>query len=312
MTFVNPIELLELQGNEVSSIDSSIIKKSKRRLLAEIELADDPHFNYKGISLTKSDCEHAISQLESGDYVEFYHFIAKTPELNNFLAVGHTGIFSSFKQEGIYKLPEFVNFISPYFSDKFDKSLLKAYQISDYTLLKKIVSIQPLVKQSDMDDLYRSLTTAIKCEIEEVSRLINDIKNNRSIYDEDDVDEVYDWLCSKLCVEKLNLLPQYFQSTRNLCASTIRNLSVNVFNAFDRVDIAQQLLGYALEFNVDELTKQKLTKDYDQIQEIKERREEDARYSLVYEKYGALMKEIRAQIGRIENRGISVSEVVVG
>jgi len=38
MNFINPIEILELQTYLVSEIDSSMIKKAKRKLFADIDL----------------------------------------------------------------------------------------------------------------------------------------------------------------------------------------------------------------------------------------------------------------------------------
>ena len=64
MIFINPIEILELEGYSVGEIDSLLIKKAKRKLFADIELSDDNTFSYKGIPLTKTDCESAIEKLE--------------------------------------------------------------------------------------------------------------------------------------------------------------------------------------------------------------------------------------------------------
>ena len=48
MIFINPIEILELKDKEVSEIDSSIIKKSKRILFADIDLSDCGFYEYNG------------------------------------------------------------------------------------------------------------------------------------------------------------------------------------------------------------------------------------------------------------------------
>ena len=77
MHYINPIEILELNGRDAISIDNSEIKKAKKRLIADIELSEDGHFNYKGQSITKSDCERAILDLENDEKKEFKLKICK-------------------------------------------------------------------------------------------------------------------------------------------------------------------------------------------------------------------------------------------
>jgi len=55
MVYINPIEILELSDTEVQDIDSSLVKKAKRRLFADIDLSDNGHYEYHGQNLTKSD-----------------------------------------------------------------------------------------------------------------------------------------------------------------------------------------------------------------------------------------------------------------
>ena len=71
MSFINPIEILNLKSTDVDSIDNNLIKKAKRVLFADIDLSDNLHIEYKGLSLSKSDCETAINELESKDKIEF-------------------------------------------------------------------------------------------------------------------------------------------------------------------------------------------------------------------------------------------------
>jgi hypothetical protein len=309
MSFINPIEILNLKSTDVGSIDTNLIKKAKRVLFADIDLSDNLHIEYKGLSLSKSDCERVINELESKDKIEFYHFIANNTDLNNFLVTGNENMFSSFRQESIYKLPDFINFISPYFSERYDRALLKAYQNNDTVLLKKILSVNPPIKHSDKDKLYKSITNAIKENISEIDEATRDIKNEESIYDETDIEDVYFWVQETLDTEKINLLPQYFQSTRNQCANSVRNLSVNVFNTFNNAEVAVDLISYALDFDIDGLTKQKLTEDYNQLDEIKDRRDEEARQEPILRKYASFIIEAKPKIEGLKNKTLSVSQV---
>ncbi|MBO9204208.1 MULTISPECIES: hypothetical protein [Niastella] len=309
MRFINPIEILNLQKAEVNNIDSAIIKKAKRILFADIDLSDDHHFEYKGTSLAKSDCEKAINELESNDKIEFYHFIANYSDLNDFLATGKENIFSSFRQESIYQLPEFINLISPWFSEQYDRALFKAYQNNNIDLLNKILSINPPVNHFDKDKLYKSLGATIKESINEIDQATRDIKNEESIYDETNIEEVLFLVQEKLDIDKINTLPQYFQSTRNQCATSIRNLSVNVFNTFNDANVALDLISYALDFDINGISKQSLTEDYNQLNAIKSRRDEEARHEPILRKYASLILDAKSKIEGLKNKTLTVSNL---
>lgn len=70
MTYINPITLLSLE-RDYSSDD---LKKAKRRLKADIELADEGEYNF-----TWSDVEKAINQLNDNQVKEAYHQLSVHP-----------------------------------------------------------------------------------------------------------------------------------------------------------------------------------------------------------------------------------------
>ena len=194
MNFINPIEILSLQNRTVNEIDSSVIRKAKRRIQADIELSDDGHISYNGTNITKSDTERAINELDNQEKIEFYHFIANNKNLNSFLAAGDEKFFSQFRQESIYKLPSFVNFVSPYFTEKYDRALFKAFQNNDETTFKKIISVPPLVSEIDKDKAFKSVSNSIRERIKEVDQTTRNIKNEESSYDDDDIDDAFEWV----------------------------------------------------------------------------------------------------------------------
>ena len=169
MIFINPIEILELKDKEVNEIDSSIIKKSKRRLFADIDLSDSGFYEYKGQKLTKSDCERAIEELEDKNKLEFYSHLSTNLELNKFLANGSNELLNNLKQESIYKLPEFVDFISPFFSSKIDQILLKSFQNKDLELFSSALRAEYLISKNDLNKLSKSETECVSLSIVVIS-----------------------------------------------------------------------------------------------------------------------------------------------
>jgi hypothetical protein len=151
--YVNPIEILGLSNaTDITSIDNEIVKKAKRKLFADIDLSDNGVFEYYGLQLTKGNCEKAIDELTNNEFKEFYLYLANNKPLNEFLANGKEVIFKNFKQDSIFKLPEFVKFISPYFAPKFDKALLTAFENDNADLTKAILNTSSLIAQTSLFD----------------------------------------------------------------------------------------------------------------------------------------------------------------
>lgn len=151
--YINPIELLNLDTDILSGVDSSTIRKAKKTLLAEIELSDTDTVIHNGIELTKSDCLRVIDDLDNKDKKDFHLFIYQNTDLNIFLTTGDLTFFKTYKTESIYKLPEFIDFISPYFSVQYAMGLSRNFKTNDFNNVKAILSIKPIVNESHFEDL---------------------------------------------------------------------------------------------------------------------------------------------------------------
>jgi len=306
MNFINPFELLDVKGLDVASI-----KKAKRRKLTEFDLSDDGTIEFKDRKITKSDFIRATDELDNSEKTEFYLFLSNNPELNAFLTNGDVSVFASFRQESIFSDSEFINFVSPYFAEKYNKVLLKAYQNEDIQLLKKIVANPPLVNGKYLDKAYDGLSKLLKALEEELNEIRTQLDNEESYYDEDTVEELVNDLSNKAYADHINVLPNYFQAQRNEIAQKIRNISVAVFNIINNSAVAFQIISYSLEFNTNNLTKQRLQKDYEQIKEIYEGRKESEQFSPELAKYAGVLLQIVQLIKQVENNQIATSSIAI-
>jgi hypothetical protein len=269
MQYINPIEILELQNYYVADIDSSMIKKAKRKLFADIDLSDEGLFDYKGISLTKTDCEKAIDDLKNPDYVEFYLYLANSNQpLNDFLVNGNEGFFSKISQESIYKLSEFVNFISPYLAPRFDKVLLKIFaefetNIADIVKTKRLLQIQNLIQSTDINTAFKSLSVEIANRINQVEKITREINNETTDYTDDDIDEVESLVRNLFPVSFLNYLPTYFQSQINKIAEAINFLQKAIWDNLHNPYVCRQLLEHLLALNIESVSKQTFENNYE-------------------------------------------------
>lgn len=80
MNFINPFDLLE-----IDTTDSEVIKKAKRRKLADIEL-NDGFLEFGNQKISKSEFIRLVDELDDNKRKNMYFFITKDTNLNSFLS----------------------------------------------------------------------------------------------------------------------------------------------------------------------------------------------------------------------------------
>ena len=180
MRYINPFNLLDLNIDNLSAIDSSIIKRAKKTLLAEIELNGTDTITHNGIEITRSDFLRAIDELDDNDKKEFHFFIYENIDLNRFLTSCDLNFFKSFKIESIYKMPAFIDFISPYFTYQYEKLLSRNFKDGNLANVKLLLSIKPIVNETHFENCYKSTYSVIKETENEIIQITTDVNNKRS------------------------------------------------------------------------------------------------------------------------------------
>jgi hypothetical protein len=311
MLFINPIEILELQQSDIASIDDNVIKKAKRRLIAEIELSDDGHFNYKQHKLTKSDCEKAIDELGNNDRKEYLYQLAISNQLlNNYLANGDEKIFSTFKQESIYKLPDFVNFVSPYFAYNFDRSLLNAFKSNNPSLVSSILRTQSLIKATDINTAFKSVSIEIQNRIAVIDTIKQEIKEEESNYTDVSIKEILGVVKTKFPVVIINSLPNYFQSQINKIASSINYLQLAIWDTYNHSQVPLDLLEYALKLNIESVGKPIFEKNFEIIKRKNDERIEQERNAPTLKRWASVLIQIKSTTKKVEAKTLTPKEAV--
>jgi hypothetical protein len=307
--YVNPIEILGLSNaTDTTSIDNEIVKKAKRKLFADIDLSDYGVFEYYGVQLTKGNCEKAIDELTNNDYIEFYLYLANNKPLNEFLANGKETIFKNFKQDSIFKLPEFVKFISPYFAPKFDKVLLTAFENDNTELTKAILNTSSLIASTDLNIAFKSVSNNIQNKIAEIDEITKDIKNEKSSYDEDDIEEVVQLVKDHFPTNTINYLPQYFQSQILKIAKSINYLSNSIWDAFDSTQVPNDLTEYLLTLNIGGLDRPTFENNFKIISKKNRERIEQAKNAPLLKKWATILLKVRDIIKKVENKTTTSNE----
>ncbi len=266
-------------------------------------------YNY-GLQLSKGDCERAINELSNNDLKEFYLYLTSNKKLNEFLANGNESLFDNFKQDSIFKLGDFVNFISPYYAPKFDKALSAAFEDEDVELLKSILKTSFLVSQSNVNTAYKTLSNILQNRLTELSEIRTDIKNEESIYDDDDIHEVVDLVTEYFPTEPLNCLPNYFQSQILKIANEINYLNVAIWDNFDNTQVSQDLLEHILTLNIDGLNKPTFQKNYEIVKRKNQERIEEERNAPILRRYAGYLIQSKSKLEEIENKTLTPSSLL--
>jgi hypothetical protein len=307
--YVNPIEILGLSNaTDTTSIDNEIVKKAKRKLFADIDLSDNGQFEYYGLQLTKGNCEKAIDELTNNENKEFYLYLANNNSLNEFLAIGKEAIFKNFKQDSIFKLPEFVKFISPYFAPKFDKALLVAFENDNTDLTKSILSTSSLISQPDLNIAFKSVSINIQNKIAEIDEITNDIKNEESAYEEDNIEEVVQLVKEHFPTNTINCLPQYFESQILKIATSINYLSNSIWDAFVSTQVPNDLTEYLLTLNIGGLDRPTFEDNFEIINKKNNERIEQAKNAPLLKKWATVLLKIRDAIKKVEDETTNSNE----
>ncbi len=263
MQYINPFDLLGITTDNLSDVNSYSINKSKRQLIAEIELSDTNTIIHDGVELNKGDCIKIIDELDNKDSKEFHFFIYGNLALKKFLTTGDIGFFENFQTESIYNLPEFLDFISPYFTQQYDKTFLDNYKQANQNTLIKLLANKPIVNALHYEKCYKSTYSYIKEIDNEIKNIISEISSGKSSFINIQFVGLDKLIVEKINIDLLNLLPSYFQSLRNQLAMSIRNLARDINNKpFEYFEPAFRIIEVAYNISIDALTKQTISKGY--------------------------------------------------
>lgn len=301
MQFVNPIELLKIQGVSGLEINSTLIKKQKRQLIADIELSDNNSYNYYNIQLTKSDCEKAIDELEDRDKAEFYLHLSGNNELSMFLIKGDFISLKSLKSESIYSLEKFIDFVSPFFAENYNRLLSELFTGNDLSNFQLALKAPFLVSKYDVTKAYRGITQEIDSRIIFIDKITDDIKEERSSFSDGNIDNILEIINQKFPIQYLNSLPSFFQSSINKIAKSLNFLQLNIWNEFNTTLVPKLILEHLLKLNIESVSKPTFEKNYSIVKKKHEERLEQERNAPLLSKWAKILLDLQRKAKEVED-----------
>lgn len=275
--YVNPFRLfasLGLQAHNLEEIDLAVIRKYRKRALAEFELHEGHIVLENRYDIGKSQGIRALEDLDSDEKREFHFSIFKDRLLDEFLESGDLAFFEHSHCESLYKYEPFLEFITPYFAEQFDRCLASLTKAQNASAISRMAAIEPVVTPVAKERCYTRTYSYLKEQVREIGDLVRRIEQSNN--DEDKLarfQEVVSDVKRRIHVATFNALPAYFQAVRSESARSIRAIVLALENKHGDTQDALDLATLALELETDELTRSKLEEDKGELSQRARRKE---------------------------------------
>jgi len=257
MQYVSPLSFLPATSGD--KLSPGELKLARHKLLAEFELTGAASIAVNGKELSRSDVLKLFDQLgQSGD-VAFHALVASDTVLLYFLDKHalHPGDKFSIPEEKV--TPEFIEWISPYFSWAFEKATIRIFKdVCPEEFETLIVNPHYMTAGAEWA-AWNSVEKFLHMRFSEFSE-INNAKYHSALQVQKFAGYNFAWL---LC----NVPPERFQPELNDYAFELMRMAIKEFNTGKR-DSAFEILGYARSLKVSEDTMQSLLAKEAEMQKI--------------------------------------------
>lgn len=243
MQYTSPLTILP--EATVTGLGSRELKLAKNKLLAEFELTGSTTILAGGRQMTKNDVLRVFDQLEQTNDLAFHGLVAADPVLLHFLEYHEIEPGDRFSIPDALATPEFINWISPYFSWAFRKASLRMFREVKPAEFETLV-VNPFYMNSDDEwQAWAGVEQYLLLVLENFTE-IADAKYHASAQVQKYAGYNFIWL---LC----NLPEQRFSSFVNKYAFEMMKLAIKEFNNKKR-DSGFEIIGYAKSLKVNEET----------------------------------------------------------
>lgn len=261
MEYINPLAALQITPKDLKEghpID--LLKREKKKLLAEFELHDTPVIQLRGRELDKSAVIRLFEQLEDDSLLDFHLTIFQSPSLMAFLEEASLEFFYS---GDISKLPanppEFLAYIGPFFASKYNTRLFHAFRQRDWEEIDVMCAHPLAIPMAYHAACYKDTYRHLHGKIQEIE--LQSEKIAKGTVPDGKVQE----MCDEMLVSTLNQLPEYFGGTRDKYSVALEGLAIAVHNAHQRAQLGIFILRQGLKLNTSKEVQDRLQYVLDQL-----------------------------------------------
>lgn len=261
MAYLNPFLVLDLSPEQTEGPDvADLLRREKKRWLAEFELADETEIEIGGQRLDRATLLRLIEELEDPTTRAHHRQVATHPRVLAFLQDASLDLF----YEGDITLlaahsQDFLRFIAPDFAAQFNRRLIHALKQHDEeeirALCQQPLAIPPAFHAACYQDAYRYL----HAHVGEIEQLAQAIEGGQA------PDGRVQEYCDELLIEALNALPDYFAGVRDRYGLALESLAIEVHNTHKRVRLGIYILQQGLKLRTSDETRRRLQHILDQL-----------------------------------------------
>lgn len=238
MLYTSPFEILNLPTAELQQMDRRMLQLKKKQLLAELQLQSSGVITLGNREFTKNDIIQLFEQLEQDDAIAMHAAIAADPALLQFLQTGKINPGQKFNYNPLYQDAAFIEFVSPFYKEAFNRYILKALASSDFARIEGFFGNPVLLNGEDYDACFGKLHAYLNEKLHSIEMLRKGFETDKrtglgSLHDF----YIYDW------VNTLNKLPEEFANFRDDYAIDLYNLAVDLWNGRRKDEARAMLYG---------------------------------------------------------------------
>ncbi len=261
MAYINPIELLDL--GETQDLSPTLIKREKKRLLAEFELNDAVEIEVGNQSLDKARLIQLFEELENEELRAFHLKIYQHQSLHRFLAEANLDLFYDQQIHALQgQTADFLQFLAPHFAKPFNQRLLNAIRQKDLDETRVLCQVPLPIPVAYQAACFQNSYRYLHEQINEIDALSQRMEEGEAPSGK--IQEV----CDEMLIDLLNLLPAYFDGVRDRYGLALESLALQVQNSHQRVQLSIFIIKQGLKLRTSPDTERRLQYVLDQLQKL--------------------------------------------
>jgi hypothetical protein len=237
-SYINPIKVLAINSFEQEAIISAL-----RQTLAAFDAANG-QIKIAQKQIKKADFLHFLDFLKDekqGQY--FLDLYKELPDLDDFLSRGDLCFFEKFdsllfKCHHFFADTDFLNFIAPYYTSQYQAAIFAAYKDTKNAKLTAVLQGLPLLLSAYEAQGFEKLMAFLQQQLQQLATYLSQLSPSKNT-------KIAAAIKSLIQIEKLNLLPDYFQPLRNNIAHGICTIGVDFYNEYQNIDLSLAALAMA-------------------------------------------------------------------
>ncbi len=258
MQYINPFEILGIIPQTEVKLPL-LIKKAKKRWLAEFELTGSTTIDINGHTFDRNDL---LKLLEQVQHNAIFHFkLLQYPNLMDFLKYGDITFLENTTMPTWQVDKPFCQFIAPYFASQFDNLFSNAVKNNDFERLTIMTNYILPLPQRYHYECYKLTVRYWREQLKTLKRCVQKV----NIYL---IPERFEYFHATSTIDLLNLMPDaFFYTIRAQFAEELTQLGVNITNRHkNRMPrLAHSIVKSTLNLNLNPIDKSSVQYVMDQF-----------------------------------------------